>query len=93
VNLTALNNDVRYRIYAIIPHQMEADQRWYIGCTQSLRVRLNNHWASGSWEYPFDYVVLDRSEATRWLFDRAAIERSWIRRFDPQQLRNVISLH
>ena len=88
-----LNQTVRYRVYAIIPHHDESDQRWYIGCTQHLRVRLAKHWASGKWQYPFEYVVLDRSEANRWAFDRSAIERSWIRRFDPEQLRNKVGQH
>ena len=88
-----LNTTVRYRVYAIIPHADEPDQRWYIGCTQALRVRLNNHWASRKWQYPFEYVVLDSSERTRWAFDRSAIERSWIRKFDPQQLRNIVGKH
>lgn len=90
MNLHGLNNFVRYRVYAIIPHEADSDQRWYIGCTHNLRVRLANHRNSGTWLLPFSWVVLDQSEMAQWKFDRSAIERLWIRRFDPAMLRNIM---
>lgn len=86
-----LNQNVRYRVYAIIPNEKDPDQRWYIGCTATLRIRLQRHTATGQWTYPFSWVILDKSEKSKqpWRFDRTAMENHWIRLFDPSMIRNA----